>query len=442
MQRTLFSQVSKNWRPIHYLGSKLRLVEPIAKIIDEIDPTRGTVCDLFAGSGTVSLALSRERTVISADIQHYSSVIGNALLMQLGMTVDIDDLQNELCEKSKEIAKTLRPAIEPLLAIEASAIQSSVNDPSLLCNIVESGSILGGHDDSIDPQLKRAKKECQERIERDNLDQKLMATQYFGGVYFSYDQAFQIDCFSEALKSFPQSIQMLGLASVLSTASDIVNSIGKQFAQPMRPRNKEGEIKQHLVKQICRDKLSSVQCKITEWMAKYLSIPRSAGHRVVTGDFRNILENECHDAAVVYADPPYTRDHYSRFYHVLETLCLRDMPTVSATRLDGYGSTSRGIYRDDRHQSPFCIKSKATSAFEQLFRRVANLKIPILLSYSPYLKNGHPRMVTVDSIVGLAKTFFDHVEVTTATGVRHSKLNKTELNLDALENGEVFITGV
>ena len=35
----------------------------------------------------------------------------------------------------------------------------------------------------------------------------------------------------------------------------------------------------------------------------------------------------------VYADPPYTRDHYSRFYHVLETLALRDDPRFRLTRL-------------------------------------------------------------------------------------------------------------
>lgn len=49
------SQIS---RPIHYLGSKLRLTSVISTMIDQVDPSQGTVCDLFAGSGTVSKALS------------------------------------------------------------------------------------------------------------------------------------------------------------------------------------------------------------------------------------------------------------------------------------------------------------------------------------------------------------------------------------------------
>ena len=74
----------------------------------------------------------------------------------------------------------------------------------------------------------------------------------------------------------------------------------------------------------------------------------------------------------MYADPPYTRDHYSRYYHVLETMSLRDNPEVSMTMIRAGGSprVSRGVYRADRYQSPFCIKSQAAGAFEELCRGV------------------------------------------------------------------------
>ena len=68
------------WRPIHYLGSKLRLAESIRDHLSELDPSGGPVCDLFAGSGTVSLALSCDRNVVAADIQEYSRVLCTALL--------------------------------------------------------------------------------------------------------------------------------------------------------------------------------------------------------------------------------------------------------------------------------------------------------------------------------------------------------------------------
>ena len=68
------------------------------------------------------------------------------------------------------------------------------------------------------------------------------------------------------------------------------------------------------------------------------------------------------------------------------------VPDVSATFLSG--PTSRGLYRTDRHQSPFCIKSTAPGAFAELFAGARGL--PMLLSYSPFVKDGHPRMMTID----------------------------------------------
>ena len=80
-RRTFRELPGEVWRPIHYLGSKLRLTELICQLLDEL--ADGPVCDLFAGSGTVSLALSRSRDVIAADIQEYSRVICTALLSPL-----------------------------------------------------------------------------------------------------------------------------------------------------------------------------------------------------------------------------------------------------------------------------------------------------------------------------------------------------------------------
>ena len=50
-------------------------------------------------------------------------------------------------------------------------------------------------------------------------------------------------------------------------------------------------------------------------------------------DFRQALQNLDDDVRVIYADPPYTRDHYSRFYHGLETLSLRDYQRFQKLKL-------------------------------------------------------------------------------------------------------------
>lgn len=58
--------------------------------------------------------------------------------------------------------------------------------------------------------------------------------------------------------------------------------------------------------------------------------------------------------SVIYADPPYTDDQYSRYYHLLETVILYDYPKVAGA----------GLYRPHRFQTPFSIKSRAVAAFE------------------------------------------------------------------------------
>jgi adenine-specific DNA methylase len=55
---------------------------------------------------------------------------------------------------------------------------------------------------------------------------------------------------------------------------------------------------------------------------------------VIRNDYENVLKEE-NNARIVYADPPYTRYHYSRYYHVLETIALRDFPEVSKSNLKG-----------------------------------------------------------------------------------------------------------
>ena len=348
-RRTFRELPGEVWRPIHYLGSKLRLTELICQLLDEL--ADGPVCDLFAGSGTVSLALSRSRDVIAADIQEYSRVICTALLKpSLIFDQDVTDFlkRAELSRSKFEVW------LEPLLEYEQRAVERSETEPELLCELVEDGSLISGKANGC---LAKAMKATKSRLE--HAEAALVATRYFGGRYFSFRQAIFIDSILNESKGETY------LAALLSTASAIVNSIGKQFAQPMRPRRKDGTIKTHLIRQMCRDRCQDAGEVFSDWLVRYRGVTQDRPHRVVRGDYRDVLSRE-KDFAVIYADPPYTRDHYSRFYHVLETLCLRDCPEVSTTFLTG--PTSRGLYRTDRHQSPFCIKSKAPGAFAELLQ--------------------------------------------------------------------------
>lgn len=419
------------WRPIHYLGSKLRLADSIRNLLAELDPSCGTVCDLFAGSGTVSMALRNERNVIASDIQEYSRVLCSALLCP----AHLDDRTIACLLESTEHRRLKREkGLQPLLDYEQRAIDRALTEPTFLCDLVEHGSLLSL--DHTNGSLGVALGAVAPHVEKQA--DALMMTRYFGGIYFSYRQSLFIDCARAAIDELPQSLRETCLSALLSTTSSIVNTVGKQFAQPMRPRRKDGTIKQHLISQMCRDRCEDPRRVFLGWLTKYSELSRTGNHQVIRGDYRDVLRR-LHNVRVIYADPPYTRDHYSRFYHVLETLCLDDSPDVSTTLLTGSGEISRGFYRKDRHQSPFCIKSQAPRAFAELFAGSKALGVPLLVSYSPFVKNGHPRLLTVEAVAELASQYYSHVEVLTAGCIAHSKLNRSDLHLDATANAEVFM---
>ena len=416
-QKTFLELRPKAWRPIHYLGSKLRLTDSISKLLDDLQA--GPVCDLFAGSGTVSLALSHSRDVLAADIQEYSRVICSAILKPVPIS---DHTVADFLRRAERTCRKLGKLIEPLLECEQQAIEAANSRPELLCDFIDHSSLVSGEPQgSLAKALKAAKSRLKDFAGSSNV------TGYFGGRYFSFSQAIFIDSVLNECEG------EVFLAALLSTTSDLVNSIGKQFAQPIRPRRNDGTIKTHLIRQICRDRCQDPKELFTAWLNRYRRISQARPHRVIRGDYRDVLA-DMSDIAVIYADPPYTRDHYSRFYHVLETLCLRDSPEVSTTFQTG--PTSRGLYRADRHQSPFCIKSQAPQAFTHLF--AAARGTPLLLSYSPYVKNGHPRMMTIEAVSEIAKQHYREVTVVPAK-LAHSKLNTTARHLDALIQAEVFL---
>ena len=125
-------------------------------------------------------------------------------------------------------------------------------------------------------------------------------------------------------------------------------------------------------------------------------------------------------------------------------MALRDEPEVATTtiRSNGVPRLSRGVYRLQRHQSPFCIPSKAAGAFEHLFVGVAKRHIPLVLSYSPYQAStrNRPRLLTIDQLLGIAEQHFNKVELLPVDGVSHNKLNVTERNVNVECHAEVLIS--
>ena len=232
------------------------------------------------------------------------------------------------------------------------------------------------------------------------------------------------------------------LAALISTTSDIACTVGKHFAQPIKARDSKGNIKKLVYNKAIKDKTIDVIALFEEWVNKYISLPKGDyNNSTLQGDYMECLKILPENVRTVYADPPYTRDHYSRFYHVLETMALDDVPEISTVKIHGRTHISNGIYRKDRHQSPFCIRSKAPKAFNEMFKAISASGRNLLLSYSPYDENkeSHPRVVTISQLMSWSSVYFNHVDVVSAGHFTHKKLNSTEHFLESSEEAETLI---
>jgi len=438
---------ASTFRPIYYLGCKTSFTSAIKAAIDEVDPSGGRLLDLFSGTGSVAAALGAAREVTTVDVQEYSRVLCSAVLSPpLLSATEIKDVITRALRD--ETANQALWCLQPLVDYERDCIEAAViGDPTGLVELLEAPPLavratLGFEAPST--RLSDITQEVLHRCHSAGLLQSAETTvlRYFGGLYFSFSQAAMLDAVLSVANRSDERSQNTLKAAVLSTASQLVNTVGKQFAQPIQPKNKSGVVKPDLVKVVQRDRSMDALEVYQTWLGKYAALPKAIGKpQALCQDYLEAIVQNGPSHSVIYADPPYTRDHYSRFYHVLETMCLRDNPSISHVMKGGNLVPSRGAYREDRYQSEFCIRSAAPAAFEALFRSAHEHDLPLVLSYSPHETDDgtHPRVVSMDQIVELACAHYDRVEVCNVEGVIHNQLNRSGLKLKTRDHAEILL---
>jgi len=138
-------------------------------------------------------------------------------------------------------------------------------------------------------------------------------------------------------------------------------------------------------------------------------------NRVFQEDAQSLLERLSSTAdlpSIIYADPPYTDDQYSRYYHLYETLILYDYPR----------STGVGRYRAQRFSSHFSLKSKVREAFDHMIGGCAKLGSNLVVSYpeNGLLPNAKR------SILSLLRKYFSHGEIARLVPHQHSSLGASK----------------
>lgn len=432
-------RIVEPWRPIHYLGSKLRAVSHLVERAIDLRRPGTAVCDLFSGSGTVANAFAQHFPTVAGDIQEYSRVICSALLFPPASA----SRRSAQLISSRGFQEELLSICDPLLDYEHMALSSlSKGDAEPIVRLQLAAPLELVEVGETDQKLARAFGEFRVRLHRSGLNtgSSTVVLRHFAGSYFSVRQAVDLCALLEASRASGDARDQQ-VAAALSTASELVNSVGKQFAQPLKLTDSSGRPKPHLFEKIRRDKGLSATSQYDAWLDRYQQQAiGTRGHTVVRGDYEDTIRSHCQDVSVIYADPPYGREHYSRYYHVLETMARGDDPPISSATSKQSAKWSTGAYRTDRHQSPFCIRSKAPSAFRSLFSHSKQVGASLILSYSPTAIGSKPRerVIDADDLISIAREYFNRVELEPMPVVEHNKLNRSRLNSDG-NGSEILI---
>lgn len=347
---------------IKYMGSKTKIMDFVVDGINEVYKG-GTICDLFAGSGSLSGAIGQQVSIHSNDIQEYSGVIARTYLetWNNGHMPNSDDL----VKKAKEIINNKKPLLPNSISYE--------NNMSL--------------DD-----FNNLENSQQELIHLDFDGDWYLFTKYYSGTWWTLEQCIWIDALRQVAEFYKDTPSYWLILSSLMYAMAYTSQGTGHYAQ-YRNAKTTSSMKDISIYR----KRELVSYFIKKYNRALHDLPDKKpiyNHKVTSLDYKDCLKQ--FEGGTVYADPPYCYVHYSRFYHALETLVLYDYPDIQVK----CGSMVKGRYRENRHQSPFSIQSQVKDAFTKMFEGIFASNSSLVLSYS------NTGMISLDDVLSLSDNIF------------------------------------
>lgn len=336
------------------MGTKRELASHVRELAAET-ATSGRVADLFSGIGAVVDAFADHRAVIANDLLTFTSCLARARF-KAGRRKSVTSMVRLLEPTYTAAFHALAQEYADAVAADAEALASG--DWQTLQKRM-AGTPHAGSSAAAQAAVLTAR-------DAEGPTRYRLATLYFAGGYFSTKQAIQIDALRYAIDSQPSLYRDWLLAAWLAAAGVGMNAPG-HAAQFLRCHDAVSGARVrrawHVdIWKVFASKLDAIgPCGSAEWRRNNI---------VTNYEARDVLKSRLH-FGLVYADPPYTKDQYSRYYHVYETLYRYDFPD----------SRGLGRYRDDRFVSDFSMKRTVLSAFDSLCERTAARRVPLILSY-------------------------------------------------------------
>lgn len=397
-------------RTLWYMGVKARVLPGfLDRVLAAEVPRGGTVLDLMSGTGVVAAHCADRYRVFTNDAQEYSQVIARSL-------VEHDPEDKDTFLRSVDARSDLFRAYKKnLTALERIYAKPRRVEQSLLERFEKEGrdaswardyraflETPGGYYCSDVPSnghllyAGAGKLLSEASIARYRANPRrwpaCLMTSYYANIYFGLRQALEIDSLRVAIDELESGgphleRKRVHYLSALLHAASVSTSGTSHFAQP-RHLTKDTELRA-----MARRRKTDVFSLFEEFSREILLTVRrtryAEGNRCFVGDYRELVEGSQERCRfrlperldLVYLDPPYTADHYSRFYHVLEVLARYDYPVLEK---DSSGRVVRGRYPEiqQRFRSGFCRSRSVEGEFRQVIRAAAGSGAKLVVSYA------------------------------------------------------------
>jgi len=308
-----------------YMGSKRWMLQKgLGELLASSSLDAKRFVDLFAGSGAVATHMARHfpLPVLAVDLQLYSGVLTGAIVQRKAQ-LSWEDVWMNWHASASRIARSYRPPRAEKLT---------------------RGAVL------------EFRNWCEGR-------KALPLTKAYGGHYFGTKQAIWLDALRNSIP--PEEPQRtVALAALIHAASKCAASPG-HTAQPFQPTR---SARRFILDAWGRDIVALAKSSLSDISKLFAQEVGS----VQTADANDAADSVRADD-LVFLDPPYSGVHYSRFYHVLESVASGKPGPVSGV----------GRYPDRslRPQSLYSLKGKSADAMSDLLGKIGAKGASAILTF-------------------------------------------------------------
>lgn len=255
------------------------------------------------------------------------------------------------------------------------------------------------------PSLKEAHNDLDDKYKK-NLSEKSFSffLDNYTDTYFSEQQCADIDALRYAIDQIKEEHKRFFYLTLLMSAMCKAQSTTGHFAQFLSKENKRTiTLRQLSIYDLFYEKIKDFK--------DFIISPYENFHFNL--DYKNLFEqNLMNSVKCFYLDSPYTSDQYSRFYHILETICKYDNPVLE----------HKAKYRIDRALSNFCYKKRVADEFERIISFCYRKDASLVISYSNH------GVISINEIKKIAEKYYGSIEIKSVP-FEHSSQGKGNISI-------------